>query len=291
MLTGRVFNVQRFSVHDGPGIRTTVFLKGCPLACAWCHNPEGMSLAPEIVRNESRCIACGACHAACAFGNDPSRCVRCGACAEACPTGARQLAGRDVDVDDLLGELLRDRPFFDESGGGVTLSGGEPLLQAAFAAALLAALRGQGVHAALDTSGFAPRDALLTVAPLADLVLYDVKLVDDARHRAATGVPSEPILDNLRALAAIHPAIWLRVPVIPGINDDDANLAAIARLAAELPGIARVHLLPYHRAGVAKFARLAKDCTAGDIAPPGTERMDDVSRVFAAAGLDVRIGG
>lgn len=291
MLVGRVFNVQRFSIHDGPGIRTTVFLKGCPLACVWCHNPEGLSPASEIVRNEARCTACGACRRACAFDNDRSRCVRCGACAEVCPTGARQLVGREVGVGDLLAEILRDEPFFDESGGGVTLSGGEPLLQAAFAAALLSAARDRGVHAALDTSGFAPREVLLAVASLADLVLYDVKLVDSARHCAASGVPSGPILDNLRALAAVHPAIWLRVPVIPGINDDDANLAAIARLAAELPGITRVHLLPYHRTAMAKFARIERPYALEGLAPPGAERMNDLARVFAGAGLDVRIGG
>jgi pyruvate formate lyase activating enzyme len=301
MQSGLIFNVQRFSLHDGPGIRTTVFLKGCALSCSWCHNPESQSTRPEVMVNEERCIRCGSCVAACATGvpapgdgrgaEDLSLCTVCGACVDACPTEARQLAGREIDVATLVEEIARDRIFFDQSGGGVTFSGGEPLHQAEFLKAALTECRAAGLHSAVDTCGLATRDELLAMAELADLVLYDLKLADDLRHREHTGVGNEAILGNLRALAESHPAIWLRVPLIPGINDDRENLDGIAELAASLPAVERICLLPYHRTGEGKQERLGLHTGPLKTTPPSTEQVEQAAARFEAHGLTLQIGG
>jgi pyruvate formate lyase activating enzyme len=288
VLYGRIFNVQRFSLHDGPGVRTTVFFKGCPLSCAWCHNPESQAVEREVITVETRCIQCGTCRRVCP---SPEVCIRCGACAAACPTGARQIVGRDVSSEQLVAETLRDRDFFDESGGGVTFSGGEPLLQAPFLLDCLAQLKAKGVHLALDTCGFAHRDDVLKAALLADLVLFDVKLVDGERHLKATGKRSDRIIANLAALGETRTTIWIRVPVIPGVNDDDANLEATASLAASTPGVCRVDLLPYHPIGAPKFARIGMQNRLDGVEPPSPERMEELAEGFRRRGVQVTIGG
>jgi pyruvate formate lyase activating enzyme len=292
--TGRIFNVQRYSVHDGPGIRTTVFLKGCPARCLWCHNPESQSFEPEVLVVETRCVSCGTCATVCPHGVPPpgsGLCDACGACVDACPAGARWLAGRLVTVDEVMQEVLRDRVFYEQSGGGVTFSGGEPLAQPAFLEALLQACRAVRVSAAVDTCGFAPPERLLHFAPLVDVFLFDVKLVDDERHRALTGVPAAPILANLRALAAVHPNVWVRVPVVPGHTDAEADLARIAALAAGLPGVCQVNLLPYHRTGSVKARRLGREDPLGPLAPPARQRLEELAALFRERGLAVKIGG
>lgn len=286
---GRIFNIQRFSLQDGPGLRTTVFLKGCPLTCAWCHNPESQVAAPEVVTFQPRCLQCGACDTACPQPGTP--CRGCGSCVEACPTGARQRLGRDVEVVELARELQGDRIFFDQSGGGVTLSGGEPLMQPAFASALMSLLEAEGIHLAVDTCGFGRQQDLLTLARHARVVLFDLKLANSQRHEAATGVPNELILDNLKALSRCHQDIWIRVPIIPGVNDDDANLQATARIAAQTPGVRRVDLLPYHGSGASKFTRLGKTYAFQGMTTPTPERMQALADVFQAQGLTVSIGG
>ena len=296
MVTGRVFDVQRFSLHNGPGIRTTVFLKGCPLACAWCHNPEGRAPEPQVARFPARCIACGACGEVCPTGaagdgatGEP--CRACGACVEACPSGARELVGRDVAPDELADEAARDRVFFEESGGGVTFSGGEPLAQPEFLLAVLGRLREAGIHTAVDTCGHAPPEVLLRVAAAADLILFDVKLIDDGRHLRFTGVSNRTILENFRALGQAHANLWVRVPVIPGVNDDEENLAATARLAAATPGVRRVDLLPYHRAGLTKFGRVGMRPELGEVQPPSAERMERLAEPFRRLALATSVGG
>jgi pyruvate formate lyase activating enzyme len=297
---GLVLNIQRFCVHDGPGIRTTVFLKGCPLACPWCHNPEAISSRPQIVVVETRCIACGACVAACPLGLPSGRgggfagerapCTACGACVEACPTEARQLAGQELSVAEVMGAVARDRVFYEESQGGVTFSGGEPLRQPRFLIALLRACREQGIDTALDTSGLAPREELLAAAALADLVLFDLKLIDDERHREQTGVSNRTILANLRALAGVHRRLWIRVPVLPGVNDDAENLAATAAFVASLPRVERVSLLAYHKLGQDKLRRLGQTRAAAEIVPPSALRMRALATDLEAAGVPVTIG-
>jgi pyruvate formate lyase activating enzyme len=289
MTQGSIFNLQRFSLQDGPGLRSTVFMKGCPLACLWCHNPESQAPRPEFLRQENRCMRCGLC-------SEEDLAGRSGRAmsdhdVEACPTGAMQKAGEAVTAPELVKRLLRDRMFFDESGGGVTFSGGEPLLQPGFLNESLALLRAEGVHTALDTCGFAPWSALREAAGLASLVLYDLKLMDEARHREATGQSNRMILENLRALARVHPNIWIRVPVIPGINDDETNLEASARFLSGLPGVRKVDLLPYHGTGEAKFARLGKPYALNQLRPPSPQRLEELAAIFRARGLDTTTGG
>jgi pyruvate formate lyase activating enzyme len=281
---GRIFNIQRYSLQDGPGLRTTVFLKGCPLDCAWCHNPESQAPDRAMVTQETRCIACGTCQEA-HLGGDPE------AMTEACPTGARQILGRDVAVEDLVEEVLKDRLFFDQSGGGVTFSGGEPLMQPVFVAAALRALKARGVHTALDTCGHSPLEDLLAAAALSDVVLFDLKHMDDAQHLRWTGTGNRTILANLEALGAVHRAIWIRVPVVPGVNDDPANLEATARFVARTPGVRRLDLLPYHGIGAAKFRRLGREYLLDRIEPPTPERMEALALPFRAQGIPVTFGG
>ncbi|MBI5385858.1 MAG: glycyl-radical enzyme activating protein [Verrucomicrobia bacterium] len=301
MQRGLVFNIQRYSLHDGPGIRTTVFLKGCPLCCSWCHNPEGLAPARELLVVEGRCAVCGECRKACPFaaqlpsnGVLPTRhepCLLCGRCVEACPTGARQMVGREMTVAEVLEEVLKDFVFYEESSGGVTLSGGEPLMQPAFAMELLEACRARGLRTAVDTCGFGCTDHFLGLARLADLVLYDLKFMDDARHREHCGVSNRPILENLAALDRIHRSIWVRVPVIPSMNDDEENLSAIARFVSTLSGVRQVNLLPYHRTGAQKHRRLGQPYALADVEPPTAAQMQRALEAFLAAGLDARAGG
>lgn len=293
-MTGSVFNIQRFSIHDGPGIRTTVFFKGCPARCLWCHNPESQAGTPELMVSERRCIGCGACRKICpeavSTGRTPA-CTSCGSCIDICPTGARELVGRLMTPEGVLGELERDRVFFEQSGGGVTLSGGEPLAQYSFLVDILNRCRQIGFSTTLDTCGFAPTSQLLAIAPLVDLFLYDIKLMDEDRHLAMTGLSNRPIRDNLRALGAIHPNIWLRIPIVPGLTDDPDDLLSAARLAGSVPGVRQVHMLPYHRTGASKCRRLGRNDPLGAIAPPSEDQLLALAAPFRDQGLIVRIGG
>jgi pyruvate formate lyase activating enzyme len=297
---GRVLRIERFAIHDGPGIRTTVFLKGCPLRCAWCHSPESQALEPEFMPLGDRCVRCGACTLACphhaaqpaidATAVAPDGCEACGACAEACPTGARELAGRVMSVDALMAEIERDRIFYDESGGGVTFSGGEPLMQPAFLLDMVRSCSASGIHVAVDTCGQADTGTLIDVARSTDLFLFDVKIMDEERHRAFTGVSNTRILENLERLAAVHPGILVRFPLIPGVNDDDGNVRAMGAFLASLR-LTRVDVLPYHRAGLAKYTRLRRPYPLGDVEPPPPDRLTHVVRLLEGCGLIVRPGG
>lgn len=300
MSSGLVFDIRKYSVHDGPGIRTAVFFKGCPLHCLWCHNPEGISFSPEILHRAERCLACGACARACPLGLDPraeaesTRCGACpsfGACAAACPAEALQLVGRRLSVEEVMAAIREDLPFYEESGGGATFTGGEPLAQPEFLLKLLRACKAEGIHSALDTSGWASRDLVVKAGLLADLVLFDLKLLDDERHRAATGVPSAPILANLSALYAAGANIVLRLPLIPGINDALVDLENMAHYAASCGTGIRAHILPYHDAAKGKYSLRGEAYAMGDTCPPSPEAVRKAAAVFEAAGLSITIGG
>lgn len=300
MISGLVFHIQRYSIHDGPGIRTTVFLKGCPLTCWWCHNPEGRLPQPEVAVIGSRCIGCGGCWRVCpqrACNGHPAaapaiaeNCTRCGRCVAECPTGARQMVGRRLAPGEVVDEVLRDRVFFEQSGGGVTFSGGEPLAQPQFLLAALAECRKHGLHTAVDTSGYAPWDDLAAAASVTDLFLFDMKVIDDRRHLLWTGVSNRSLLDNLRRLDQIHPCIWIRIPLIAGHNDDAENLEQTARFVARLQHVRQVSLLPYHRLGRQKASRiLGVEQPAGwpPASSPGTEQMQWAAEFFRRSGVEV----
>ncbi|HPM80890.1 MAG TPA: glycyl-radical enzyme activating protein [Candidatus Anammoximicrobium sp.] len=300
MHTGLVFNIQKYSIHDGPGIRTTVFLKGCPLRCGWCHNPESRAAEVEISWSQARCIRCGQCWEVCpqAAGDHPAspevdrqQCIRCGRCVAVCPTGARELVGRRRTVVEVMDEILQDRIFYDESGGGVTLSGGEPLMQPQFTGELLAACRAEGLHTAVDTCGYGRCEDLLALAAVTDLFLYDVKILDDDRHRQYTGVSNVVILENLTALCEVRANVCIRVPVIPGFNDEPRDVDAIAAWVASLGNIRQLHLLPYHALGTNKAKRLGLAPAAAPAAGPAHDRLEALAERARAFGLVVQIGG
>jgi pyruvate formate lyase activating enzyme len=301
LTTGTIFDVKKFSIHDGPGIRTTVFLKGCTLKCWWCHNPEGQVSEPELTFRPNRCIQCEACVSVCKRGaismdgdlvsTDREKCALCGACVEVCYAEAREIAGREVTAAQAMAEIERDIAFYEESSGGVTFSGGEPLLQRDFLLALLQACKEKDIHTAVDTCGSSTWETLDSIREHVDLFLYDLKLMDDARHRKFTGVSNEVILRNLQALSQEEHNIILRVPIIPGINDDAENIHQTGAFAAALPHLNRVDLLPYHHIGVEKYNRFDKVYGLPQTGPPSDERMADIERTLREFGLLVRIGG
>lgn len=300
-VTGWIFNIQRCSVHDGPGIRTTVFLKGCPLACSWCHNPEGIDESPVLMISADRCLGCRECVEACPVEDggaapagerwDRSACRRCGSCAEACPANARQLAGREIGSSELVDLLERDRIFFDSSGGGVTFSGGEPLAQSEFLIECLRECRRRGLHTAVDTCGLAPSETVLEIGRLADLVLYDLKHMDSERHRSETGSGNRLILDNLRALSASDVEIWIRIPLIPDFNDDSENIENTGTFLDELSRRHRVFLLPYHELADGKRVRLEEPGDRNDGKSPDRLMLATVAEKLAAYELEVVVGG
>ena len=287
-VAGVVFNIMRFAVHDGPGIRTIVFLKGCPLHCWWCQNPEGQSSKSELVLRLERCVNCGACRAVCATGGlgDRNICVSCGKCAVVCPAEAREIAGQLMTIDEVMTEIEKDKIFYDQSGGGVTFSGGEPFAQADFLENMLEHCLQHDIHTVIETTGHAAPEVFQRVAQKADSILYDFKIMDNSRHRKFTGVGNDLILENLRWLAANHKHVELRFPVIPGINDDEENVLALAKLAKSLH-IRAVHLLPYHQSGLAKYRRLNRRYRLLKLAPPSEQQMADIRAKLKKAGVKV----
>jgi pyruvate formate lyase activating enzyme len=291
----------RYCVHDGPGIRTAVFLKGCPLHCSWCHNPEGQSKGIELSFREDRCVRCGDCFDLCPNGAvvkevDGYRLVRetcrvCGTCADSCYAEARELVGREMTVREVLNEILKDLAFFDQSGGGVTFTGGEPLLQTDFLEALLRSCQMHGIHTALETSGFCDWETMERIAAIADLFLYDIKLMDDEAHRRFTGVGNEQILGNLARLSGSGNDVVVRMPVLPGINDHEANLQSILHFLTTRTAVREIHLLPFHRIGRDKSLRLGRQSTVPDLPMVETEQLNAISTLFQQGGLRVTIGG
>ena len=265
--TGIVFDIQHFSVSDGPGIRTVVFLKGCPLRCSWCHNPESYCFHPQLMVYGERCVQCGACTAACPrkiggirlSESEREACTACGACVSVCPAGALEMAGKAMSAEEVMQAVMEDAPFYQTSGGGLTLSGGEPMAQYAFTLTLAKAAKAQGLHVCMETSGHCAREHLLGMLPCVDLFLYDYKLTGEEMHRRYTGVSGQQILENLHALDEAGAAITLRCPIIPGINMNAEHMGGIIRLVQSLSHVQQIHLEPYHKIGLSKRTRLGMD--------------------------------
>jgi pyruvate formate lyase activating enzyme len=296
---GCVVDIQRYAVHDGPGIRTVVFLKGCPLRCAWCHNPDAIDPRPEIAFVAARCIGCGACLDVCPrdailLGDDRridrDRCDGCMLCVDECMPGALSQVGETYTVDRLLAQVLRDLPFYEESGGGVTLSGGEPLLQHRFAAAFLAAAKRAGLHAVIETCGHVRWAHMEAVLRDVDLVYFDLKLMNAAQHRQWTGVGNELILANARRVVAVHPHVVFRCPLVPGCSTSDDNVVALIDLLSELRQRS-VHLLPYHNLGEGKLPRVDSRLQPLGLAPLPRDSTQRIADRFEAAGIQTVIGG
>ena len=298
--TGTVFNIQRYSIHDGPGIRTTVFLKGCPLNCWWCQNPESRLSGQEMVFWGDRCIGCGACSTICPSGaiqikngipvTEKEKCILCGKCIEKCPALAREMIGEKLTTEEVIKEIEKDLIFYEESGGGVTFSGGEPLGQSEFLEGLLNGCREKKIHTAVDTSGYISWGILNKIHSKVDLFLYDLKIMDKKRHKKYTGVSNEIILENLEKLSSVHNNIFIRFPVIPDINDDYQNIRKIGEFLSSLE-ITQVNLLPYHYIGKDKYRRLGRTYKLENIQPPSEEKLSEVSVILRKFNLNVKLRG
>ncbi len=305
-LRAPIFNIQTYSIHDGPGIRVTVFIKGCPLRCLWCANPESNLATPQLMCYANKCTGCGACLKACPMNaisigekngkvvalTDRTLCVNCGKCVDACPAGAREIAGEEKTVSEVLKKVLRDRLFMEASGGGMTVSGGEPLMHPDFTEALLRAAKEEGLHTAVESCSFASRETVDRVFKYVDLGLLDIKHMDSETHRKLTGVPNEPILENIKHIHnELGVPIMISLPTIPGYNDSPENIAATARFVAEeLGNDVKIRLLPYHRLGESKNESLGKEMDMS-IEVPGDEHMNKLKAIVESFGVAAQIGG
>ncbi len=306
-LTGLIFNIQRFSIHDGPGIRTTVFFKGCSLRCFWCHNPEGLRPGMEIQFNPDRCIVCGECVEACPEGAhqiidglhryDRLLCQVCGTCLNTCYTGALEQVGTEYTVEQVLAEVLRDRPFYQESHGGVTLSGGDPLVQHEFSLALLQACKQEELHTAIETAANCRWEILERMLPFVDLVLMDLKHLDPDKHQKATGVPNTRILENAARLSQTGKPVLFRTPVVPGVNDTPEEISAIARFVHSISpstngheneGSPRLELLPFHKLAAGKYNSLGLEYPPASLVPPSAEKMRLLVEAARGEGIKVK---
>ena len=272
-MKGTVFDIQRFSVHDGPGIRTTVFMKGCPMRCQWCHNPEGLSGEIQIQYFKERCISCGSCNNTHSVLN-----------AEICPGQALRVCGREMTDEEVFEQILEDRAFYGRDGG-VTFSGGECLLQADFVAAVLKRAKEAGLHTAIDTSGYVPREAIDETLSVCDLYLYDIKCIDPYRHREYTGADNGQILANVKWLSQQGKELWIRVPVIPDFNNNEAEMTAIAKLVCNLSSVKQVTLMPYHTLGLGKYETLGMDCLYRTDKKISESELDSFRRIFRNCGI------
>ena len=301
-LSGWISDIQRYSIHDGPGIRTTIFLKGCPLRCPWCANPETQLQKPQIVFWRARCIECNICRDVCAKGAieiiedggkraSPEACDLCGDCLDECYAGALELIGRQVSVDEVLRQVEEDHSFYNHSGGGVTLSGGEPLMQPLFSQNILRRCHEGGIHTAIETSGYASWQSWQGLLPYLDLVLFDLKLINPDEHKKITGVPNHLILENLRQLAQSGKEIIVRRPVIPGYNDTEECIHELAHTVAQLNTIKEIDLLPYHRLGLGKYEQLGLNYPMGEQPSITEDDINHLRDILISYGFQVKMGG
>lgn len=301
MTEGTIFNIEHYAIHDGPGIRSTVFFKGCPLSCLWCHNPEGLSPKPQLVYYRDRCRNCRKCLQRCpnealsierdGIVINSERCRLCGECAAKCPAQALEMVGRRLSPREVIDEVKKDRLFYEESGGGVTFSGGEPFTQPEFLTECLKLAKAAGLHTAIETSGFAPRAAIEEAAAYVDLFLFDIKHLDAEEHKRYTGVDNALIKENLRRLSEMGERIILRMAVIPGVNDGEEALNALCRFLNENASVEAVNLLPLHKSAAEKYRRLGRKFTIADFEIPNEERMNIAASIFKKSGFRVTIGG
>ncbi len=295
MKTGLIFDIKHFAVHDGPGIRTTVFVKGCPLRCMWCHNPESLTSEPQLMFTPSRCIGCGYCMKVCEKGAhiivngvhevDWSKCVACGKCADECYSGALELAGREASVDEVMEEIMKDKVFFENSKGGMTISGGEPLNQPDFTTEVFRRAKENGIHTSLDTSGYAAWSVIEKVIEHVDMVLYDIKQMDSERHKEYTGVPNELIIENLKKLDTKGIPIWVRIPNIPGINDGEDNFRRIGELLSGLKHLERVDILRYHKLAESKYEHTGQDYRLKGMNTPEKDEVQHLKDILEDFGV------
>ena len=298
-MKANIFNIQRFSIHDGPGIRTTVFFKGCHLKCTWCHNPESQNSEREILYDKNKCTLCGKCMKACKnnaieiknniLTTNMDKCTFKGDCTVCCINSARQVAGKEYTVDEVVGEVLKDRVFYKNSKGGVTLSGGEPLIYADFVEELLKKLKKENIHTAVDTCGYGDFEVLERISKYTDLFLYDLKLMDDDKHILYTGLSNAVIIDNLIRLSKIHKNINLRLPLIEGINADEDNMIRILKFIKDT-NVKKINFLPYHDIGRHKYEKLSRPYSE-NMKRPADEKLKRFKEIFEKEGYKVKIGG
>ncbi|UYP01191.1 glycyl-radical enzyme activating protein [Oceanotoga sp. DSM 15011] len=299
MFQAKVINIQKYSIHDGPGIRTTVFLKGCPLKCWWCHNPESQNFGRELLFYDERCVGCGKCVKRCpndaisiinGLAITDERCVLCGNCVDFCVNNAREIVGENMSTTEVFDQIIKDEMFYEESSGGITFSGGEPLMHPDFLLEILKKCKSRDIHVAIDTSGYAPWDNFEKIIDYVDLFLYDLKHMDEDKHLKYMGVSNDLVFENLKKLSSFGKEIYIRMPLIHNINDYDKNIMNCIEFLKNIK-FSQLNILPYHKMGKDKYRRLNMKTYMEELESPSDERILEIKKMFEDSGIKVKIGG